>query len=178
MAEKTYLLVSILICGTAFNGLMCSPYALQLAYGWTCLAFSKSVIAVVIIVPLIIYMTIHFGAIGAAIVWFVLNIADIIFVIPIMHHRLLPNEKWRWYWQDVCLPLMACILTAGLGRIFISRQVSSFMIVSYLIIISILTLGITAISTTVTRIWLFEQLLKIKLLFRIRDDKRYNNKDL
>jgi O-antigen/teichoic acid export membrane protein len=32
-AERTHLLVSILICGTALNGLMNLPYALQLAFG-------------------------------------------------------------------------------------------------------------------------------------------------
>ena len=41
-AEKTYLLVSILICGTALNGLMHLPYALQLAFGWTRLSLLKN----------------------------------------------------------------------------------------------------------------------------------------
>jgi len=36
---NTHLVVSILIVGTALNGLMNLPYALQLAYGWTTLAF-------------------------------------------------------------------------------------------------------------------------------------------
>ena len=167
-AEKTHLLVSILICGTAINGLMNLPYALQLAFGWTKLSFFKSIIAVILLVPLIIYMAMHYGAVGAASVWFVLNMGMFFFEIPIMHLRLLRKEKWRWYLQDVCLPLAVCILIAGLGRIFINGPMSQFMMLLNLIVISALTLGITAIATPVTRTWLFMQLSKIKLAYPVK----------
>lgn len=164
-AEKTHLILSILICGTVINVLMGLPYVLQLAFGWTKLSLFKTLIAVILLVPLIIYMTTHFGATGAAIAWLVLNMGMFFFEIPIMHRRLLRTEKWRWYWQDVCIPLVACILMAGLGRIFVSGPISQIKIMLYLIIISILTLGITALTTPVTRTWLFKHLLKIKLAF-------------
>jgi len=160
IAERTHLIISILICGTAINGLMGMPYALQLAFGWTSLSVYKNLIAVILFVPLIIYMTKHYGPVGAASVWMVLHMALFFFEIPIMHRRLLRKEKWRWYWQDVCLPLGACILMAGLSRIFISGPMSQFMMLQYLIITSVLTLGTAAITTPVTRAWLFEQWLK------------------
>ncbi len=164
-AEKTHLIVSIMICGTALNGLINPPYALQLAFGWTRLSFLKTLIAVILLVPLIIFMTTHYGATGAAIAWLVLNIGMFLFEIPIMHRRLLQKEKWRWYWQDVCLPLVACVVIAGLGRIFVSGPMPQIKIMFYLIIISISTLGITALSTPVTRTWLFTLLVKIKLKY-------------
>ena len=150
-ADKAYLLVSVLICGTAINGLMGMPYALQLAFGWTRLSFFKTLIAVILLVPLIIYMTTHYGATGAAISWLVLNLGMFFLEIPIMHRRLLREEMWRWYWQDVCFPLVTCILMAGLGRIFVSGPMSQIKIILYLIIISILTLVITALTTPVTK---------------------------
>jgi O-antigen/teichoic acid export membrane protein len=160
---KSHLLVSILICGTAINGLMGMPYALQLAFGWTSFTFFKNAISVILLVPLIIYMTMRYGVTGAAIVWLVLNIGLFFFEIPIMHCRLLRKEKWRWYLQDVCLPLIPAIIIAGLCRLFISGPTPQFMMLLYLITILVLTLGITAITTPVTRIWLFKQSLKIKL---------------
>jgi O-antigen/teichoic acid export membrane protein len=163
-AQKTHILVSILIFGTAINGLLSLPYALQLAFGWTSLSFFKTLIAVIILVPLIIYLTVHYGAIGAAIAWLILNVGMVFIEIPIMHRRVLRQEKWQWYWQDVCLPLMVCILIAGLGRIFIIKPMSQFMMLLYLTIISVLTLTITVITTPVTRTWLLRQLLKIKLI--------------
>ena len=163
-AEKTHLILSIMICGTALNGLMNPPYALQLAFGWTRLSFFKTLIAVILLVPLIIYMTTHYGATGAAIAWLVLNMGMFFFEIPIMHRRLLRKEKWRWYWQDVCVPLVACTFVAGIGRIFTREPTSQYMMSQYLIILSVLTLGIAAITTPTTRSWLFGQLLKIKLV--------------
>jgi len=154
-AEKSHLLVSILICGTALNGLMNLPYALQLAFGWTRLSFFKNIIAVILLVPLIIYMTKHYGAVGAASIWLSLNMCDVFFVIPIMHRRLLRKEEWRWYWQDVGMPLAASLIIAGLGRVIIKGPMSSLETLLYLTIVSISTLAITAIATPTTRAWFF-----------------------
>ena len=153
-AEKTHFLASILICGTALNGLMHLPYALQLAFGWTRLSVFKNIIAVSFVVPLIIYMTGHYGAVGAASVWFFLNMGYVLFEIPVMHLRLLREEKWRWYWQDVGVPLAACILVAGLGRMLVSGPISQLKMSLCLIVISVLTLGMAALATSVTRAWM------------------------
>jgi len=163
-ADKTYLLLSILICGTALHGLMHLPFALQLASGWTRLSLLKNLVAVILLVPLIIFMTANFGATGAASVWFTLNIGYLFFEIPIMHRKLLRKEKWRWYGQDVCLPLMVGIFFAAIGRIFINGPMSQFMMLLCLVITSVLTLGMTAITTAVTRTWLYKQLLRIKFI--------------
>lgn len=159
-AAKTYPMVSILICGTAINGLMYLPFALQLSHGWTRLSIFKTSIAVILIVPLIIYMTTRHGVIGAAIPWLVLNVGMFIFEIPVMHRRLLQTEKWRWYWQDVGLPLLAGVSFAGMGRIFLNSQASQITVVSYLLMVSSLTLGAVALMTPVTRAWIFGHLKK------------------
>jgi O-antigen/teichoic acid export membrane protein len=163
--ENTHLLVSVLICGTALNGLTYLPCALQFAFGWTSLSFFTNVIAVTLVVPPIIYMAAHNNVMGVAGVWIALNMGYILFEIPIMHRRLLRKEKWRWYLQDVCLPLVVCIFVAGIGRIFIRGPMSQFVMLLNLIIVSALTLGTAAIITPVTRTWLFMQLSKIKLAY-------------
>jgi O-antigen/teichoic acid export membrane protein len=161
-AERSHLLVSILICGTALNALMDLPHALQWSYGWTRLSFFRNLVAVGLLVPLIVYMTANYGAIGAASVWLILNVGYVLFEIPLMHRRLLRNEKWRWYWQGVLIPLAVALVIAGLGRLFMRGTMTQFITLIYLIIISALTLGTTAIVIPVTRDWLFGQLLKIK----------------
>ena len=153
-AEKTHLIVSIMICGTALNGLMNPPYALQLAFGWTKLSVAKNLIAVVILAPLILFLTIRYGAIGASSAWLLLNIGYVIFEIPVMHRKLLRKEMWRWYRQDVCISLVACIFVAGIGRILVKEPIPQYTMVYYLVIISVLTSGITAIATPATRTWL------------------------
>jgi O-antigen/teichoic acid export membrane protein len=164
-AEKSYILVSILICGTALNGLMNIPYGLQLAYGWTRLALFANLIAIIMLAPMIVFMTFHYGALGGASVWVILNCGYVFISIHFMHKRLLLREKWNWYWHDVSLPLIASLLIPGLGRIFISDHTSQFMTIIYIIIISVSTLAITAITTQTTRIWFFNKISNLKLAY-------------
>jgi O-antigen/teichoic acid export membrane protein len=163
-ADKSHLLVSILICGTALNALMELPHALQWSFGWTRLSFFRNLLAVVLLAPLIIFMTANYGPIGAASVWLILNLGYVLFEIPLMHRRLLKEEKWRWYLQDVLIPIAASIIVAASGKLFIHASMSQFALLIYLSTISLLTLAITAIVTPVTRRWLFVYLFKIKLV--------------
>lgn len=165
-ADKTHLLVSILICGTAINGLMNPPYALQLAFGWTKLNFFTNLIAVILMIPLIYYLAIQFGATGAAIAWLILNIGYILFLIPVMHHRLLKSEKWRWYWHDVGVPLLVGLTVVSIGRFLLNDGSSQLVIVLSLTIISGLTLMVTLLSLPVIRSLAISQLSRVKLLNR------------
>jgi O-antigen/teichoic acid export membrane protein len=162
-AERAHLLVTILICGTALNGLMHTPYALQLAFGWTKLSVFKNIIAVILLVPLTIYMAIYYGAVGAAGVWLILNIGYVLLEIPLMHRRILREEKWRWYLQDVAIPLLACLSLAGLGRLLLIGPTSQPMMLLHLMIVSVLTLGVTIISVPTMRSRLYGRLLKMNV---------------
>lgn len=167
-AEKTHLILTIMICGTALNGLMHPPYALQLAFGWTKLSVVKNIIAVIIMTPLLIYMANRYGASGAASAWLFLNICYFIFEVPIMHGYLLRKEKWQWYLKDVFMPLIPCLSLATLGRLMYSGSTSQFIILFYLIIISGLTLFVTLISVPIMRSLLYSQILKINLIFHTK----------
>jgi O-antigen/teichoic acid export membrane protein len=150
-AEKTWLIVSFLAIGGALNGLMNLPYALQLAYGWTRLAFITNTISVILLFPLIIFMTTKYGAVGAAIVWVILNIGYILFVIPIVHRRLLPGEKWRWYREDISYPLLAALGIIGMGRWFIHGQMSLPVMAVVLLAVYVTALTSAALAAPLVR---------------------------
>lgn len=159
-AQKCHLLVSILICGTAINGLMNIPYALQLAKGWTRLILYTNLISLVVAVPVIIYMTGKYKALGGASVWVMINCGYVLFEIYFMHKRLLPYEKWRWYCIDVGIPLGAALLAAGIFRLTIPIPDNKFMLGGYLFIVSTITLAVTVLATPVTRLWIKNKILK------------------
>ena len=161
-AEKTCLLMTILICGTAIHGSMLIPYALQLANGWTSLAIYVNSVAVILLVPLIFFMTRYYGAIGGASVWVLLNSCYLAFTIYFMHRRLLRNEKWRWYWQDICIPLSASIVVAGFGRLFITKAMPPLTMFIYISVISAATLAVATMATATTRAWVLNKVFKIK----------------
>jgi O-antigen/teichoic acid export membrane protein len=91
--------------GTALNGLMNIPYALQFAFGWTRLAVWANAVGVVVIVPLTILLAKMLGTVGAAAGWALLNAGYVVFVVYAMHRRLLKTEQRKWYVVDVALPL-------------------------------------------------------------------------
>ena len=122
IAEHTHVLVSILVIGTAINGILNISYALQLASGWTRLAVLANVVSVLFLVPILIVFIKWYGVVGAASVWVILNVGYMFISIPIMHRRLLPTEKWRWYFEDVGRPLFAAVVVAVIGRCIIKSN--------------------------------------------------------
>ena len=124
LVENTHLLASLLIIGTALNGLMNVPYALTLAYGWTKFALYQNLIAVTILIPLLFWATLVWGAVGAASIWVILNSGYVIFSIQVLHTRLLKKEKWSWYFRDVGPPLLSAFVVGLLGRWFLPSPTS------------------------------------------------------
>ena len=157
-AEKTYLLASVLICGTALNGLVNIPYKLYQAHGRTKLILVVNSIAIILLTPLIVHMVRRYGALGCAVTWVILNAVYSLFFIHFMHKQILPSEKRSWYWQDVGYPLAASLLIAGMGRLFIGPQTSHLTLLLYIAAISILTLIGATFATSTTRNWISHKL--------------------
>jgi O-antigen/teichoic acid export membrane protein len=115
LASNSTSLVALLALGTTFLGLMNIPYMLQLAYGWSTFAAKVNAVIVALLIPVLFWATPRYGAIGAAWVWVAITSSYIFLVVPIMHLRLLPKEKWVWYWRDNAVPAAAsaCVAYAG-----------------------------------------------------------------
>lgn len=118
LARNSAPLVTLLALGTAFLGLMNIPYMLQLAYGWSIFAAKVNAVIVTVQIPVLYWSTLNYGAIGAAWVWIAITSSYIFVVVQLMHKKLLPKEKWKWYWQDNLLPTLAsCLIGAILSFI-------------------------------------------------------------
>jgi O-antigen/teichoic acid export membrane protein len=151
-AANTHLVLTVLIIGTALNGLMHLPYALQLAYGWTKLAFYVNLVAVLILAPSLISMASLYGAVGAAFIWVILNSGFALIVIQLLHRRLLKGEQWRWYFEDVGLPLSVSLGTAFLCSVLAPRGGPQFQLLMVLAGATIFVTGSTFLATPVTRL--------------------------
>lgn len=114
VAERTSLIAALLTAGSAFGCIVSVPYALQLAYGWTRLAFWSNVFALCVSIPLLLILTRYLGATGAAVVWLIVNVSYITTDVTPMHRRLLKSELKPWLFEDVGIPLLACTATAAL----------------------------------------------------------------
>lgn len=127
--QNAHQILTLLVIGTALNAIMTLPYALQLAYGWTKLAFYKNIVAVVLLVPLMVWMVQMYQGIGAAWVWIILNLGYFIFEVPIMHRRLLKGEMVRWYRKDIILPIIIVTVIGLVARSIMPVEASKLIMI-------------------------------------------------
>jgi O-antigen/teichoic acid export membrane protein len=107
-------IASILVIGTALNGLMNLPFALQLASGWTSIGLAINVVLTALLAPGIWFAATHYGAVGAAAVWILLNGIYLVAGIPLTHTRLLRGEGARVVRRDLAPPVIAAVVAIAL----------------------------------------------------------------
>jgi O-antigen/teichoic acid export membrane protein len=112
-------IASYLVIGTAVNGLMGVPYALQIARGWTSLSIKLNLALTLIAVPAIVLAVQHRGAIGASMVWPALMAIYMAVALPITHRALLPDLGIRWFLQDLAVPVGGAVLAALACRLLL-----------------------------------------------------------
>jgi O-antigen/teichoic acid export membrane protein len=151
-------IASILVIGTALNGLMNLPYALQLAYGWTTLGLRINAVFIITLVPATIVLATRYGAVGAATVWVALNALYMIIAVPLTHRRLLKGEGQRWFIRDVSLPLVGAVLIVWLGRALVVGPMSRPFAAISMSAVLIAALALTALTADHVRLWLLSQL--------------------
>lgn len=139
IAESSGAILSLLAVGTALNGLMGLPAALQFAHGWTRLVIVFNSIAVLLLAPMIYFMSLRYGGIGAAWVWIALNLGYVLFMLRVMHRKLLPGELRAWYLLDVGAPLALAVLVAGLWWLVVGTPVGYGAVLINLAGVSLLT---------------------------------------
>lgn len=107
LARQVSPLLSILVIGNLLNGLMWVPIHLQLAHGRTRLAATMNLVAVMVVVPALLWITTSYGAEGAAWVWVALNSGYVLIGSHFLYRKVLTSEKWRWFSADIAQPLAA-----------------------------------------------------------------------
>jgi len=154
-------IVSILVIGSAVNGLLHLPYALQLAFGWTKLNFLAGLVSSAVVIAAIFPMTRYFGPVGAATVWAVLNILNMLIVVPIMHRRLLRPEVWGYY-RDIGFPLISTIGIVVLARFVFPTLGTSVMTLIALCAVWLGGLIVAVLTAPQIRTWALSHVTKQK----------------
>lgn len=159
-ALNTSPIVSVLVIGSALNGLMHLPYALQISHGWTRIGICINTGFILVLVPSIIVITRYYGAVGAASVWVMLNAVYMAIGVPLTHLRLLRGEALRWFVKDVGLPMAAVGLVVGLGRKLITSPMPTGVAVYTLAILLICSMVICALAASRIRSMLLSGILE------------------
>jgi O-antigen/teichoic acid export membrane protein len=99
-------ILAFLVIGNALNGLMTLPYAMQVAKGWTSLPIVFNLFALLVLIPGVYNAALLYGIAGGGVAWAALNLGYVLITPHIMHRRLLPGEKRRWYLFSVFVPVL------------------------------------------------------------------------
>lgn len=149
-------IVSALTIGTALNGLMHLPYALQLAHGWTRIGIAINLFLISILLPATVALANAYGGVGGAVAWALLNTLYMLIGIPLTHRRILKGESIRWFKDDLILPAAGTVAVVATGRILLTAPMKPIATILFLAGLLICSSMVAAIVTPQTRLWLFD----------------------
>ena len=123
-ARQAGLVASLLLGGQLMQALTVVPYYLALAHGNIRLNLQIGIASVVLITPLLIYLIMKYGVVGAGFSWLVMNLCTLPPYMYFFHRRFLPGELRRWCLRSVGRPLLVALPCVLLGRLFVPHTSS------------------------------------------------------
>jgi hypothetical protein len=94
-------------------------YLLQHAHGDLRLHIKGNLACVFTLIPAVIFSTLYYGAVGAAMAWAATNLFFLLFWTPVVHAKFLPEIRTAWLLRDV-FPALAIASTL----VLLSRQIA------------------------------------------------------
>ena len=108
-------LVALLVIGSALNGVMYFPYALQLAYGRPRIPFSINVVLLLLALPTIVWLAVHYGALGGALSWALLGAVYLLVGTAVTGRMVAAFAGGAWLARDIAVPCMLALVPALAG---------------------------------------------------------------
>jgi len=149
-------IVAALTAGTALNGLMHLPYALQLAYGWTRIGVAINLFLIAVLLPATIILAKAYGALGGAVVWPAVNILYIFVGVPLTHRRILKGHARTWAKEDFLVPMAAAVGVSAAGRALLHGPLPPLTTAAFLAAVLCCAAAAAAVAARHAREWLVE----------------------
>ena len=168
LAEKVSPILSVMTFGYLLNIFIWIPFQTHLAHGSTILPMQINLVAVLLIVPALILVTPHFGVMGATWIWVALNLGYFIIGVYFLFQKILPKEKWRWYWNDIIIPLVPVTVSMFLLGQLLGKPITILSQVFVLSLYITLALSVSIFFSPLIRHQLFKLLLYWFNVIKIR----------
>jgi len=101
LTQKAAPILSLYAMGNGVLAMSAFPYYIQYAKGDVKLHFFASFAWLVLMIPSIIWASLHYGGVGAGYVWLGLNVISFVVWVPLVHNRFVPGLNFQWYRDDV-----------------------------------------------------------------------------
>ena len=110
VADRVAPLVGLLAVGSALNGIMHFPYALQLAYGLTRLPLSINIGLLILLAPMTVLLARGYGAMGGALAWVIVEAVYTVVGTWLTGRKIMSSAGMIWLLRDVGMPLVISLL--------------------------------------------------------------------
>ena len=153
-------IAAILVLGTAVNGVMNLPYAVQLAFGWTRMAFMLVIGLLAVFVPAFIILISQFGPLGAAYAWLGLNVVYFAVGAPLTHRYFMPARGIRWLLDNVLPGLVAGVAVVAAGRFISPGPLNGMSGALFLLVLAALAVMAACLAGAQSRKWLLARMAR------------------
>ena len=134
LARRSGALLSIIAFGTLLHAQCALPYYLQLAKGWTGLSVWVNGLALGVTVPMLLLATPRIGAAAGAWTWVGVAALYLLVGVNAMFERILPAERWRFFFFDLVPPIAAAFAAMAGAAMFYTMLAPSGRLVQTLLL--------------------------------------------
>ncbi|QXE85034.1 oligosaccharide flippase family protein [Geomonas nitrogeniifigens] len=145
-----HVIMSVLIVGATFNGLLYMPYSIMQAFGRMKVILYIFIPFLVIYVPLLMLSAKHYGLLGAAATFSGVSLLQDLIVITLIHRCIIPGENLNWFTYDLFYPLVSSFLLCGGLKLLITWPITGLVGIATIASCFCATLAFTALATPIT----------------------------
>lgn len=158
LAQQAAPVLALYALGNGILAVAAFPYYLQYAKGDLRLHLIGNAIFVVLLIPLIIWATSEYGAVGAGYAWLGMNLLSFVAWLPLVHGKFEPSLNLKWYSHDVLSIILTALIAGYCLSILMPQSENRLLQFTVTIItgIFVLLIGASASSAIRTRVrhWL------------------------
>jgi O-antigen/teichoic acid export membrane protein len=135
----------VLLIGGVFLSFQYMPYHLAIANGHTKTNVRLGIVAIICIIPSLIFCVKQFGLIGATYTWLIMNIFAYFYLGYFIISKFLKNEFRKWLINDTLIPLMVSIII-GIIFFYVSAELpKGYYVIVYSVIIGLISIFVNLI---------------------------------
>ena len=144
-------ILAIIVVGELARTLSYIPNRLQIAHKWVGLDIKINIIILVLLIPIILYVTPIYGAIGLAFSWSLVNIMFLFIRVYLMHRRLLVKEFIYWLNFDILIPIFSSFIVTTICYQLMPEELNRVEMFFGLLISFIFSLTLASLASLLIR---------------------------
>jgi len=140
ISQRAAPVLALYALGNGILAVSAFPYYLQYAKGDLRLHLIGNALFVIMLVPLIIWGTSRYGAIGGGYVWLGVNLMTFFAWLPFLHRRFAPGLNWQWYGEDIFRIAASALVIGSIAHEFLVGNENR-----WIQLMQIVAVGVTAV---------------------------------